>query len=475
MTVVLTGESLTLDEVVRVTRGGERVELSAEAVERVRRGRETVERELERGDAVYGLTTGVGVHKAAPVERGDLEELDSLLLLSHRVGQGPPASADCVRAAMLRLANGFAKGTAGVRVELVERIVTALNEGLAPSVRLYGSLGQADLPANADLAHGLFGDAQLAPKEGLALLNHNAFSTGLAALAVADTGRLVDALDVAGALDLEAFAGNLSIVHPAVFETRPYPGLEATIHRLRALLGGSYLWQEGAARNLQDPLSFRTLPQVHGAARDALDFAERQLAVELNSSQENPLVLAEEERIISVGNFDVLPLAAALDFLRVALAPALTAASERTLKLLSASFSGLPDGLAPRRGLPHSALSELGVAAQAFTTEARLLAQPVSIEPAGGAHHGGIEDRITMAPLAARRLAEMVELGERLVAVELVVACQAVDVRGRPGLGAGTGRAYELVRERIAFTGEAVPPPQDLEPVRELVRSGAIA
>lgn len=475
MTVVLTGEDLTLDEVVRVARGRERVELAQEAVERMREARALVERVLERRDAVYGMSTGVGMRKKLRVERGEVEQFNRMLILDHRTGQGPPAPDDVVRATTLRLANALAKGTLGARPELAARVVAALNDGVPPRVRLYGSLGQADLPQMADLAHHLAGDEPLAVGEGLALLNSNAFSTGWAALAVADTARLADALDVAGALDLEAFAANLGIVHPRVGEVRPYPGLVATASRLRALLEGSYLWEPGAARNLQDPLSFRCLPQVHGAFRDARAFCERQLEIELNAAQDNPLLVPAEERIVSVGNFEILPLAAALDFLRLALGPALSSACERSIKLLQAPLSGLPEGLAPRSGLAENSLSEFGVPAQALAAEARLLAQPVSLELVSTSHAEGIEDRATMAPLAARRLDEMTSLGERLVAVELVLAAQAVDLRGRPALGAGTRRAYDLVRARIPFTGEGDAIPQDLEPVVELVRSGALS
>ena len=189
---------------------------------------------------------------------------------------------------------------------------------------------------------------------------------------------------------------------------RPYAGLAESLARLRGLLEGSSLWEPGAARNLQDPLSFRGLPQLHGALRDALSFARGQLEIELNASQENPLVVPDEDRIVSVANFEILPLAAALDFLRIALAPALTTAAERLLKLLQGPLTGLPDGLAPRQGLAENSLGEHGVTAQALTAEARLLAQPVSFELVTTTHAEGIEDRMTMAPLAARRLAEMV-------------------------------------------------------------------
>ena len=459
MTVTLTGDGLTLDDLLAVARGRARVELAADVADRARAGRAIVERSLEGESPVYGLTTGVGVRKRTRVEPGDLAEFNRRLILEHRVGQGDPAPADVVRAQLLLVVNGFARGTSGVRLELLEHLVARLNDGTTPVVRTLGSIGMADLPANADLAFSVLDGFELAAKEGLALLSHYAFSTALAALALADATRLLDALDVAAALDLEALAGNLSTLQAAP--------------RFRELLDGSYLWADGAARSLQDPLSFRCIPQVHGAARAAFGFAHERLALELNTSQENPLVLLEEERIVSVGNFDSLQLAAALDFTRIALAPVLTTAAERTVKLLQAPVTGLPEGLAAEVGLAESALSEFGVPVQALATEAKLLAAPVSTETASTSHHEGIEDRITLAPLSARRLAEMVELGERVAAIELVVAAQAIDLRERPQLGATTGALYRKVRELVPATRRGEPPPQDLEPVRQLVKSGA--
>lgn len=475
MTVVLTGNDLTLEEVARVARGGEGVELAEEAQAQMAETRRLVERTVERGDVVYGLSTGVGARKKVRVPPEDMPAFNRALIANHRVACGPEAPDDVVRATMLRVANALAKGTAGVRPEIALRIVQALNGREHPRVRGLGSLGQADLPPLADLAHGLFGDAELEAKEGLALLNHNAFSTALAALALADLERLLAAMDVAGALDLEAFAANLTLLHPAIGRVRPYPGIVSTLERFRGLLEGSSLWEPGVSRNLQDPLTFRCLPQMHGAVRDALAFTRRQLELELNASQENPLVIPEEDRIISVANFDVLPLAAALDFLRIALAPAVTGACERAEKLLQGPLTGLPDGLAPRPGLAENSLGELGVAAQALTAEARLLAAPVSYEVVTTTHAEGIEDRMTMAPLAARRLAEMVELAEYVVAIELVIGAQAVDLRAPAALGVATGRARQLVRERIPFMGEGDPLPSDLEPVRDLIRAGAFA
>jgi histidine ammonia-lyase len=473
-TVVLDGRSLTIEGVVAVAREAADVALAPEAVERMQETRALVERVLERGDAVYGMTTGVGARKKVPVSAEEVGAFNRALVANHLVGAGPDAPAEIVRATMLRLANALASGTPGARPEIAERLTSALNGREHPRVWLLGSLGQADLPAMADLAHGLFREVELEAKEAIALVNSNAFSTGMAALAVADAERLLEAMDVAGALDLEAFAANLTLLHPAIAQVRPYAGLAESLARLRDLLDGSSLWEPGAARNLQDPLSFRGLPQLHGALRDALSFARGQLEIELNASQENPLVVPDEDRIVSVANFEILPLASALDFLRIALAPVLTTSAERLLKLLQGPLTGLPDGLAPRQGLAENSLGEHGVTAQALTAEARLLAQPVSYELVTTTHAEGIEDRMTMAPLASRRLAEMVALGESIVAIELVIAAQAIDLRRPERLGRGTAAAHSRVRQVVPFLAEGQTLVPDLEPVRELIRTRAL-
>jgi histidine ammonia-lyase len=483
MTISLNGSDLTVTQVVAVARHGEPVALTPEAIAGMRISRAVVQDVLAGGEPVYGLTTGVGERKAYLLDPAERQRFNHRLVLNHRIAQGDAAPADVVRGAMLCLANSYAKGVTGVRPELAELIVTLLNEGFAPPVRRLGSLGQGDLGPMADLAHGLITRSgfEVAENEGLALVSSNAFTTAWACLATADAEALLAVFDVAGALDLEAFGANLACLHPVIEQTRPFPGLAATLHQLRLLLAGSYLWQPGAARFLQDPLTFRCIPHIHGAARDALGYARNILHLELNSSQSNPVVVvpAENEpgRIVSVGNFDTGPLAAALDFLRIALAPVVTSANERAVKLLQAPYSGLPAGLAALSGSPDDALAELATSGQAITVEARTLAHPVSYELASSVKGEGIEDRATMAPLSARRLADMISLCARVVAIELVVAAQAIDLRAPGqslGLGLGTGRAYRMVRELVPFTQADGTLPADLEPLIELVTRGTL-
>jgi histidine ammonia-lyase len=466
MTIVLTGGDLGLDDLVAAVRRGEPVSIADEAVARMRAARQVVERVLARGDEVYGLTTGVGAGKTDPIEPADAAARQWAIVRSHIVGLGPALPAEVVRTAALVVANAFTAGWAGVRPELAARYVEALNDGHLPEVHSLGSIGQADLAPLAELAMSVLDGVDLAPGEGLAVLSSNAFSTGRAALGVVDTCALLDALDLAGAMSLEAFGANLGMLHPAIAESRPSAGLRTSLQRLRTHLEGSGLWEPDSPRNLQDPLTFRSLPQVHGTARDAHAHALAQVQIELNAPQNNPLVLLDEDRLVSVASFDAQALATALDVARIGLAPALFASSERTVKLLDTMWSGLPRGLVDG---PADGLSFLAISAQSLAAEAALLAAPVSFQPAGTAHAEGIEDRTALAPLAARRLDEMLDLGARAVAIELVVATRAIDLRGSP-VGAGLRSFHDEIRARVPATTEADIP--DLERVAMLVREG---
>jgi len=475
--VVLDGASLTVDSLAAVAEGNAEVALAPAARDRMAAAREVVEEALRSGAIVYGLTTALAERKSVELDAGARRGFSRFLVRGHLIAQGPPAPPPVVRAAMVCLVNGFAKGAAGVRPELADMLVDALNRGLEPAVRSLGSVGQADLGPMADLADGLVRKTGfvLTDNEGLALINNNAFSTGWAALAELAAERLLGEADIAAALDLEGFAGNLSILHPVVTEVRPHPGTVSTIRNLRALLAGSSLFEPGNARNLQDPLTFRSIPQILGAARDALGYASTTIETEINSAQGNPAVVLAERRIVSVGNLDIVPVAAALDFARIALATVVTCAAERTVKLLQRPLSGLPAGLAAEADTGEDALAEFAGAAQAIAAEARMLAHPVSFEVVSSSKAEGIEDRTTMAPLSARRLAEMTDLAARVVAVELLVAAQAVDLRQPASLGLGTGRALRLVRELVGFTARGQAPPADLEPLVDAIRAGRFA
>jgi histidine ammonia-lyase len=476
MPIVLTGSNLTIDDVVAVAREGETATLGEDAASRMAATRAIVDRALGRGDEVYGLNTGVGVLKRVGVQplAETLASFNVAMVRAHRVSAGSDAPHDVARATMLCLANTLATGASGARPLLVERVLERLNADRVPTIHVLGSIGQADLAAMADVALDAVGDLSLAPGEALALLDNNAFSSAWAALALADARRLVESMEAAGSLSLEAFGANLTMIHPVTDTIRPYPGLATSRGQLAAYLDGSHLFEPGEPRHLQDPLTFRNLPQILGAARDVLAFAERQAGIELNASQGNPVVVEDEDRVISVADFEVLPLALALDLVRIALATAVSSASERAVKLLEAAWSGLPTGLTAAVERADAGLAMMGIAVQSFAAEARLLAQPVSFELVSTSHAEGIEDRMTMAPLAARRLADMVELALLVVATELVVGAQAVELRGSAPLGRGTRAIFASVRERYPFLEDGDLATNDLEPVVDLVRSGRL-
>jgi histidine ammonia-lyase len=471
MTVILTGRDLKLADVVAVARRAEPVELAGEALARMQQARALADATREAGTPTYGLTTGLGVQKRVTVAADDAA-FEWRQVHETRSGVGPLAPADVVRAAMVVFANQMAGGFTCLRPVLAERLVEALNEDVQPQVRSLGSLGASDLPPMADLVAEVFGGLDLAPGEGLALFNTSAFGTGRAALALADAARLVDAADVGGALALEGFAANLSPLHPSVERARPDPVLARTLAHLRDLLEGSYLWAGGAARNLQDPLTYRSTGPIQAAARTALEHATERLEIELRCAQVNPVVFAAEGAIRSASVYEVLALSAALDYVRAALAGMLVAATERSMKLLDALWSGLPTGLMPEPG-PDLGLSILAITAESLTVEAASLASPVSFAVASSSGAEGIEDHATHLPLSARKLAEQVELGEAIVGIELLVAAQAVDTRGAGPLGSGTGAAHKRIRDVVAPLVPGMPPPVDVEPVRELIRAGA--
>ena len=470
--VTLTGKDLTLDGLVAVARRDEPVRIGEPAFEAMTEASSLAEHIFERGLPTYGLTTGLGAQKRTSLRRDD-DSFGWRQIAESHVGQGPDAPREVVRAAMLVLLNQFCGGSTCVRPVIAERFAESLNRGETPPVKSLGSLGASDLAPMADIARGVLAGVSLAPGEGLALINSSAYGTGLAALALADTVRLLDAADVAGAMALEGFAGNVAVLDAAIAGVRPDPALIHTLARFHDLLAGSYLWQEGAARNLQDPLTFRSTAAIQAVARVAVQHALERLDLELNAAQGNPVVLAAGGRILSAAAYEVLGLSAVLDYVRVVLASVLSSATERSVKLLDTPWSGLPTGLLPLGG-PDLGLSIHAIAAQSLAAEASLLAQPVSFTVMSSAGAEGIEDRASLLPLSARRLAEMVGLGEGIVAIELLVAAQAVDVRGSAPLGEGTGAAHDRIRDLIPAMAAGEAPPVDVGPIRDLIRSGAI-
>jgi histidine ammonia-lyase len=435
---VLVGERpLTAFDVVRVARHRETVALASAATARAHRAWELAQARAQRGATIYGITTGVGALRDRAIAEAEQAEFNRRLLRSHQVATGPAAPEEVSRAALICLLNQLCTGFAPARPILLERLVEAINGDPPPPLRLRGSVGASDLGPNADLAAALYADVPLEPGEGLVLVNHSAPTVGLASLGVWDARRLIVAGELTLATSLEAFRANLSPYHSGIASSRPSPALRRTLARLHALLAGSPLWHAGHARMLQDPLSFRSGLHLAAAAREALERAQRVVERWINSYQGNPVVLVEDGVVLSCSNFESADLSAALDYLRLSLAPLLQSAAERVAKLLNERWSGLPTGLLARSGLPESGLSIAEIAAHALATEARLLAHPVSLEAVSGSLAEGVEDRGSFALLGARRLRELIDVGWEILAIEAVTAHQALVQRDVALVGEG--------------------------------------
>jgi histidine ammonia-lyase len=472
--LTLTGFALSLPKLVEAARAPGPVGIDLDARERMRVNRLFAERIAERGDDVYGLTTGVGVRKTRRVSREDMRRFNARLVREHANGQGPALPPDVVRATAILLLNQLAAGRSNVRPEVADRIAQRLGEGLDDVVLpMYGSTGMGDIMPLAHLVPALLGDLELEVGEALPLIGQSSYVTAHAALALYDAEILLETLVTLTALDLEAYGANPSPFHPAAGEVRPYPGYRRALAAIGHLLVGTQLAND--PRHLQAPLSFRDAGAVLGAAYDAFAFCIRQLSIELNAHQQNPLALMEEDRMLPVANFDLQALASAMDFARIALAPCLNVQNERSIKLLQESETGLSHGLEPAGDDMGHGLSEMAWPLQALTVEARLLIQPVSAEVGSSSQAEKIEDRLTMAGLGARRLAEMTELGFRAAAISCVLACQAIDLRGADRLGPNLAPVHAAVRTYVASLAPGDPPPGELEPLVEALRGGLLA
>jgi histidine ammonia-lyase len=481
--VPITGRRLSPEAVMAIARGGARVTVDPAARERMGAAAAVVQRAADAGTPVYGLTTGLGPRVVQRVDGAEAAEFSLRTLRGRATAVGEPLAAELSRAAMAVRCNGLCAGGSGAGVAIADGLAALLNASVHPCIPATGSVGASDLcmlahvgltligegdaeldgermPADRALQRAGLAPVALGPKDGLAICSSSAVSVGVAALALLDAEACLRAVQVGAALSMEGFRANLSPLDPRVVAARPAPGQEWAATGLRALLQGGSLTEPGAARRLQDPLSFRCASQIHGSLRVALDLLAAAVAAELDGAADNPLVLAEDDEIVSTGNFHVPALALALDATAIALAQVAATITERQARLKAERLSGLPDALTTH-GLTSSGLAPLTKTAQALTVEIRHLASPLAILPTIGAD--GVEDDSTGAAHGALRVRSQLERMWLLVAIELLVAAQAVDLAAPARLGGGTGVAYAVVREWVAPLGEDRPIGRDVE------------
>jgi len=502
----LDGSSLTLEALHDIAHGAP-VRLAAAAVARVQASRNVVETHARRGEPVYGVNTGFGALADVAIRSDQLADLQLNLIRSHAAGVGEPLPTATVRALVALRANVLAKGYSGIRLETLEALLALLNAGVHPRVPARGSVGASgDLAPLAHLALVLIGEGEaeqevggrvapgadgppttfvpgaealaraglrpvsLEAKEGLALINGTQASTAVLALAVLDAARLARVADIAASLSVDALRGSIHPFEARVHAARPVPGQAASAANLWTLGQQSGINQSHEhCGKVQDAYALRCAPQVHGAAREAIAFARRLAEIEANSATDNPMVFADTGDMISGGNFHGAPLALAADTLAIGLAQLATISERRIDRLLSAHESGLPAFLTRESGL-NSGLMMAHVTAAALTSEVKSLAHPAAVDTIPTS--AGREDHVSMSMGGALKAARVLELVTQVLSVELLAACQAIDLLAPLETSPPLAGVHRVIRAVVPTLGRDRPPAPDMASIARLIASG---
>lgn len=495
--VVLDGQTLTLGAFEIAARGGASVALSPAVREPVRQSRAVVSDLLQTGATIYGINTGFGKLSSERIAADQVKELQKNLILSHCAGVGRPLPREEVRGMLILRLNSLVRGYSGVRQEVLDLMLECLDRDVVPWVPSRGSVGASgDLAPLAHAAAVLMGhgycldddggampsslrlqQAGLKPieyeaKEALALINGTQLIGSVGGLALAQAGRLLIAADLIAAMSLEALMGTDSVFAEGVHQARPHPGQLAVADHLRELLAHSELIASHKhCGKVQDPYSLRCIPQVHGAARDGWNFSVEVFEREFNAASDNPVVLRQERRIVSGGNFHGAPVALACDTAAIALSYLGSMSERRCDKLLDSRESGLPNFLTDQGGL-CSGLMITQYGAAALVNENKLLANSSTADsiPTSAGH----EDHVSMGPAAAFKLRRLVSNLEQILAAEWICAAQALEYRRPLKFGPGTERGLAVLRERVAPLKEDRYLADDLAAAKELLTAGAL-
>ena len=496
--VLLDGDSLSLADLLAIADRYEPVALAPRVGARIDAARAVVDRKATGDEAVYGINTGFGALAETPIPRDSLGALQLNLLRSHAAGVGEPLPVRAVRASMALRANVLAKGFSGIRRSTLDLLIEMLNRRVHPRVPSRGSVGASgDLAPLAHLSLVLIGEGEatvgdgtsaisgrealaraelrpvtLAPKEGLALINGTQPSTAVAALAVFGAERLGRAADIASALSIDALRGSVRPFDPRIHAARPHAGQRTSAGNIAALLVGSAINQshEHCGR-VQDAYSLRCAAQTHGAARDALGFAHTTLTTEMNGATDNPMVFAAEDEIISGGNFHGAPVAIAADLCVIALAQFVNISERRSDRLVDPSLSDLPAFLTPDSGL-HSGYMLAQVTAAALASEIKTLAHPASVDTIPTSANR--EDHVSMSMGAALKAERALELATHVIAVEILCACQAIDLLAPLTTSLPLQRVHARVRSIVPRLAGDRPPAPDIEAISQMIADGSL-
>ncbi len=487
--IVLDGENLTFEAVLSVAYGEPnkpRVVLSEEAKAKIRRSADAVQLLIERGEIAYGITTGFGAFKNKIISPEDAGKLQKNIVMSHAVGVGKPFDVPATRAIMLIRANTLARGFSGIRLETLELLIEFINKGINPVIPEKGSLGASgDLAPLAHMSLPLIGlgevrfrgevlnsekaleKAALKPiklraKEGLALTNGTSVMTAIGLLETHKAVKLAELVDVSGCLSLEALNGTIAAFDERIHLLRRHKRQIECAENLRNLLKESQFVRGFSKQNVQDAYTLRCMPQVHGACRDAIVYAKWIIKNELNAVTDNPLIFCDENceniEVISGGNFHGEPLALAFDYLAIALSEIGNISERRIMRLTDEDSNArvLPAFLTKNGGL-NSGFMIAQYTAAALATENKILSHPASVDTIPSS--ANVEDHVSMGVTAILKLRDVVKNLEKIIALELFSAAQAVDFRRRKigenkKLGIGTRGIYKKIREQVPFIEE---------------------
>ncbi len=495
MNVVVSGDFLTLDEIKAVSRARAVVSLSPSTPQRIDRARRLVDTLVSEGSPVYGITTGFGKFAEVPISREQTAALQHNLIVSHACGVGPPLPTDAVRALLLLRANALAKGFSGVRVSTVECLLAMLNAGIHPIVPAQGSLGAsgdlaplahvvlvmlglgeaevdgAILPGREALARRHLAPISLAAKEGLALINGTQAMAANLSLAVIDTLSALKASFITASLTHQALRGIPAAFDVRLSAVRPHPAQAKAAEALRTMLAGSTLVTAPGEIRVQDAYALRCMPQVHGACWHALDHVANTLLIECNSATDNPLVFPKDGEVISGGNFHGEFLALAADYLALAVAELGSIAERRIERLVNPQLSGLPAFLTRHGGL-NSGLMITQYTAAALVSENKVLSHPASVDSIPSSANQ--EDHVSMGGVACRKVRQIVENTMRVLGIELLAACQAIDLQSGGELSSASRIAYDRLRGVVPMLEEDRVMYRDLNAAYAMLQSGEI-
>lgn len=492
-TIVLNGDNLGFRDVQHIAFNKFRVEISDEAEDRITKSRQLIFKLAEEGYPVYGLNRGVGWNKDKYVFSEFFQTYSENLIRSHCVALGPEASIPEVRAVMAVRLNTALVGALGLSPEIVHCFRDFLNKDLIPVMPKRGSVGQGDISTLAHIGLAMLGEGEvffqgvrmpaaeglqkanmkkmtLGPKDGLGILSSNAHSAALAALLVNEVEDLIHLSNLAYCLGMEGLNGKIESLDPRVNAMRKYEGQIACAAECLTYLEGSYLHKPDKNRALQDALSYRGGFAINGAVMDALEYVKKMLSIQLNSTDDNPCILYDDQEIKVSTNFEATTWVLALEMLGIALSHFSKNACYRTMKLADPFFTRLTRFLTPSEG----EVIAYGTIQKTFTsldTENRMLANPSSMDYFAVA--GTIEDHANNSPLVVEKLSRLVDNIKYIIGIEMLHAAQAVDLRKEKELGQGTSQAHALIRKHITFLEKDRCLTTDIKAMYDLIQSGA--